>query len=200
MSMQRTMEEAKFTNIEKGTYTVTCIGVKEDTIPNPQYGNGDVIKFKLQFDDMVDDGGEDVIRETMASDYLTPGSKLTAILIAFGVTAEIGQNVNIDDCLGRKAQAKVGSVTKTVKGAVKTYDTIEELFALPKKPAPKATTPAESPETSADTGMSDFWAETRKRNWTAVEVINLSKELYGCAPAELASEDRVVLLEAIEAK
>lgn len=158
------MEEAKFTNIEKGTYPVTCIGVKEDTIPNPQFGNGDVIKFTIQFDTLEDDEGELLTRETMASDYLTPGSKLTSILLAFGLTAEVGKTLDIDDCVGRQALATVGAKSKTVNGQVKTYDTIESIFPAPKtrsapRPAQAAPTAAQlsvvNPDGSAD--YDAFW-------------------------------------------
>lgn len=204
MGRERVMEEATFTNIEKGTYPVTCIGVKEDTIPNPQYGNGDVIKFTIQFDTIEDDEGVLLTRETMASDYLTPGSKLTAILLAFGVTAEVGQRVDIDDCLGKQALATVGSITKTVKGVVKTYDTIESLFPAPVMKGRAARPPAEPAasveETQGVLDISAWWKVTRDRNWKRDDVLKLSHEMYGCEPAELAPEDRAVLLEAIEEK
>lgn len=50
------------------------------------------------------------------------------------------------------------------------------------------------------TDISAWWAETRNRGWERKAVLELSHEMYGCEPAELAYEDRVVLLEAIEAK
>ena len=180
------MEEAKFTNIEKGTYSVTCIGVKEDTIQNPQYGNGDVIKFTLQFDNLTDDEGNLLTRETMASDYLTPGSKLTAILQGFGVTAELGHALDIDDCIGRQALAKVGSVTKTVKGVVKTFDTIDEIFAAPKDvqraaaPSRPAQRPTETPTQDASAMpaviMPDGISPDFPAFWRGIEKLGLTRK------------------------
>lgn len=178
------MEESKFTNIEPGTYYVTCIDVKEDTIPNPKYGSGDVIKFTIQFDDLEDDEGNQLTRETMASDYLTSGSKLTTILRAFGVTAEVGHALDMDDCIGKRAQAEVGSVTKTVKGEVKTYDTIEKMVALPKVGgrASAATRPAQEPVAAPDAGampaviMPDGISPDFAAFWRGIEKLGLTRK------------------------
>lgn len=180
MPRERVMEEAKFTNIEKGTYPVTCIGVKEDTIPNPQFGNGDVIKFTIQFDTLEDDEGNLITRETMASDYLTPGSKLTSILMAFGVTAELGKVLDIDDCVGRQALATVGEKAKTVNGQVKTYDTIESIFPAPKLrgSAASAARPAQEPAaaSSAPSVVNPDGSPNHDAFWRAVKALGLNQK------------------------
>lgn len=178
MPRERVMEEAKFTNIEKGTYPVTCVGVKEDTIPNPQFGNGDVIKFTIQFDTLEDDEGNLITRETMASDYLTPGSKLTAILMAFGVTAELGKVLDIDDCVGRQALATVGEKAKTVNGQVKTYDTIESIFPAPKlrgSAAPAAQTSQQPTTAPAPSVVNSDGSANYDAFWRGVKALGLNR-------------------------
>ena len=162
MGITRTMEEAKFTNIEPGTYAVTCIGVKEDSLPNPQYGSGDVIKFSLQFDDLADDDGNLLTRETMASDYLTPGSKLTAILRAFGINLSVGQSVDFEACIGRPALAVVGEKRKSTNGVEKVYDTIEDVIPAPRAGKPATALPPSVINPDGSPNWAVFWAEAKR--------------------------------------
>jgi hypothetical protein len=176
MGNTRTMEEAKFTNIDPGTYPVTCIGVRGDTLENPQYGDGAVVKFRLEFDGLEDDEGEPLTREAMASDYLTTGSKLTRYLFAFGISASVGQDIDLDDAIGKQALAVVGKKTK----GDKVYDTIDNLIPAPKartngsKPAQKAPAASQTPSMIKDTGEVDwpiFWKVTREAGIKREEVI-----------------------------
>ena len=131
MTLTRQMEDGEFTPITPGTYTVTCTDVKEGVIENPAFGNGDIIRFTVSFDDLLDTEGAEVIRDAIANDKLTPMSKLTEWLIAFGVSATVGESLDIEECMGRKALAKVTNVEKNDK----TYDRITSLL-----PSPKAAT------------------------------------------------------------
>lgn len=175
MGMTRTMEESRFTNIEKGTYAVTCIGVRPDKIAKPQFGDGSVIKFTVRFDDLVDDEGEPLTRETMASDYLTPGSKLTKILHAFGVSAEIGQSVDIEDCLNREALAVVGEKRKDDK----VYDTIDDLVPAPKRgaaPATRAAQTSQQPATApAPSVVNSDGSANYDAFWRGVKALGLNR-------------------------
>jgi len=181
MSTTRTMEEPKFKIIEPGTYPVTCISVRPDTLENPQFGDGAVIKFRLEFDGLEDDEGEPLTREAMASDYLTPGSKLTRYLFAFGITAELGGEIDIDDALNRQALAVVGKKTKSTPTGDKVYDTINDLIPAPKArthkaeaPAQKAPAASQTPSMIKDTGEIDwpiFWKVTREAGIKREEVI-----------------------------
>lgn len=171
MGMTRTMEESKFTKIDKGTHPVTCIGIRPDTIQNPKFGDGAVIKFTLRFDNLVDDEGEPLTRETMASDYLTPGSKLTKILFAFGVSAGVGQSVDIEDCLDRQAFAVVGEKRKDDK----VYDTIEDLVPAPKTGARPAPRPAQAaPAGAAPSVVNPDGSADYDAFWRGVKALGLN--------------------------
>jgi hypothetical protein len=201
------MEEPKFKNIEKGTHPVTCIAVRPDVLENPQYGDGSVIKFKLEFDGMEEDDGEPVTREAMAGDYLTPGSKLTRYLFAFGISAGIGEEVEIEDAVGRQALAVVGQKTK----GEKVYDTIENLIPAPKTALRRATAKTEqiAPEDvpwdgdiasviNPDGGCNwaRFWMEAGKHGINEQHVIAFAGDGY----AAYDGADAQQMLEALIAK
>lgn len=204
MSTKRTMEEPKFKNIDPGTYPVTCVAVRPDTLENPQYGDGSVIKFKLEFDGLEDDDGEPLTREAMAGDYLTPGSKLTRYLFAFGITADIGGEVDIDDAVNRQALAVVGKKTK----GDKVYDTINDLIPAPKARTNGAKAPQKAQEADRTPSMikpdytiewTVFWKSLRELGFTREQVI---EEAGGDVEALMAMDptDVVELYEILKGR
>ena len=131
MTLMRQMQESEFTPIKPGTYAVTCTAVKPDMIENPPFGNGDIIRFTLRFNDLLDAEGAEVTRDAIANDKLTPMSKLTEWVRAFSVHADVGESVDIEECIDKQALAQVTSIEKNDK----TYDRIAGLLPAPKAAA-----------------------------------------------------------------
>lgn len=148
MALVRRRQEAA-PKLEPGTYEMVCVGVREDHIENSQFGTGDVIKFTLRTADVVDQYGDPVELEAMANDSLTPLSKLTRWLDAFGVGSN-EEELDLERCKGRKCLAKVEIQDRGDKGQ---WNRITELLAPPRtgarnvvgpRPAPREPEPAEA--------------------------------------------------------
>lgn len=182
MTLKRTMREG--ISLEAGTYEVQLIDLKEDILENPQFGDGAVIRFELETTDVLDEEGNPVRLDGIASDKLTPLSKLTRWLKAFGVTAEPGEEIDMARAIGQRAQAVI--VLRPGKDGTGSFPRIEDLVALPRS---RAVRPAPVND------ISDWWKATRERGLNRKEVLDRSQELFGCEPAELAPEDRAELME-----
>jgi len=115
--------------LDAGTYEMICTRVREDTIQNPQFGNGDVIRFTLQTTDVVDEDGGPIELEAMANDSLTPNSKLTKWLTAFGVGIPEDADTDLEKVVGRKCLVNVEIVDRGDKGE---WNRITELLAPPR--------------------------------------------------------------------
>lgn len=191
--MKRTMKE--YVALEPGTYKVQLMDLNEAQLENPQYGNGDVIRFTFECVDEVDDDGNRYQLDGIANDILTTESKLTKWLAAFGVIAKPGEDIDMAEAVGRECLAEV--VVKPGKDGTGAFPRIDKLVPLPKGKAIGRTVAASG---ATESDVSAFWGETRKRNWERKAVLELSHEMFGAEPAELAPEDRAELLEAIEAK
>ena len=118
--------------IEPGIYECECTRTWAETLENPQYGNGDVIKIKLELD-VADDDGETVELEAMANRKLTPMSKLWSWFEAFNVPVSVGDELDTDQMVGKRCQVEVGE-RKTERG---TWATVDRLFKLPTRAAPR---------------------------------------------------------------
>lgn len=183
MSLTRTMKEA--TTLEAGTYEVQLIDLKEDMLENPQFGNGAVIRFQMETTDVLDEEGNPVELDGLANDKLTPLSKLTVWLAAFGVTAKPGEDIDMSEAIGRKAMAVI--VLKPGKDGTGAFPRIENLVPLPRAGRSAAVAP----------DISAWWKETRDLGLKRDEVLKASNEMFGAEPAELASEDRAELLKVL---
>lgn len=182
MSIRRTMEESTFVHLEPGTYPVTCMSVRADTLENPQFGNGDVIRFTLRVDDLMDENGKEVERDLIANDKLTPMSKLTECLMAFGVRAEVGEELDLEECVGHKALAQVSERKKDDK----VYDRIEKLL-------PQQRMAAADPAGN----ISDFWKVVKNKGYTVPQVTQTAEDMYGKHPKDLSADERQEILETI---
>lgn len=182
MGIRRTMEESSFVHIEPGMYPVTCLSVKADTLENATYGDGSVIRFQLRFDDVLDENGEEVTRDVIANDKLTPMSKLTGFLQAFGVKANVGEEIDIEECQGKSALARVIERRKDDK----VYDRVEDLL-----PAQKQTT------TDPKNNISDFWKAVKEKGFEVSEITQTVQDMYGKAPKDLTPEERESVLESL---
>ena len=188
MTLTRQMEDGEFTPITPGTYTVTCTDVKEGVIENPAFGNGDIIRFTVSFDDLLDTEGAEVIRDAIANDKLTPMSKLTEWLIAFGVSASVGESLDIEECMGRKALAKVTNIEKNDK----TYDRISSLL-----PSPKAAT-RDTEVNVSELPIVEWWSYVRAQGFTQMAVRAMAAEMFdGREPKDLSGEEREAVFAAL---
>ena len=188
MTLTRQMEDGEFTPITPGTYTVTCTDVKEGVIENPAFGNGDIIRFTVSFDDLLDTEGAEVIRDAIANDKLTPMSKLTEWTLAFGVSAAVGESLDIEECMGRKALAKVTNVDKNDK----TYDRIASLL-----PAPKTAAQQQEVDIPGLTVV-EWWRFIRGQGFTTEEAKSMAAAMYdGAEPKDLDGIDREAVYAAL---
>ena len=188
MTLTRQMEDGEFTPITPGTYTVTCTDVKEGVIENPAFGNGDIIRFTVSFDDLLDTEGAEVIRDAIANDKLTPMSKLTEWITAFGVVVAVGESADIEECMGRKALAKVTNVEKNDK----TYDRITALLPSPKAAAPKADVDI------SELPIIEWWTFVRAQGHTQMAVRAMAAEMFdGQEPKDLDGKEREAVFAAL---
>lgn len=185
MSLKRTMKEA--TTLDAGTYTVQLMDLVETTLENPQYGNGDVIRFALETTDVVDEEGNPVQLDGIANDKMTPMSKLSRWLSAFGVSAKPGEDVDMEEAIGKQAMAVI--VLKPGKDGTGAFPRIDDLVPLPRSGGRAA------PAAPAATDISAWWKQTRDAGLKRDDVLKTSNEMFGAEPAELAPEDRAELFE-----
>ena len=189
MTLTRQMEASEFVPIEPGTYSVTCVGITTDVMENPQFGNGAVIRFSLSFDDMVDTEGGDVIRDPIANDKLTPMSKLTGWLGAFGIKVAIGGQVDLEECIGKQALATVTSVDK----GDRTYDKVTALMPVPKTAAPQQAIDV------SELSIAAWWLFLRSNGFTQKQAKEAAAELYkGREPKDLTGEERESVFATLE--
>lgn len=178
--------------LEPGTYEVTCIAVSEDRLEKPLFGNGHMIKLKLEVADVMDENGDPVTLSASASYKLSPLSKLWGWVTAFGFDLEVDQDFDTDDLLGMRCQALIGQKKKD-DGSV--WSQVESLFPLGKR--------AQAPRSPArDDGEPDFdafWKEVHAMGKDNKDVLPLlpNKDLWDM-PKQTGA-DLVRLLEQLSA-
>lgn len=158
--LTRTMKEVQ--TLEPGTYKVQLMDLKETQLENPSFGNGDVIRFVLETTDVMDTEGNPIELDGIANDKLTPMSKLTRWLAAFGVTAIPGEDVDMEEAVGREAMAVV--VLKPGKDGTDMFPRIDDLVPLPKS----GKAPTGPTEAKAD--FVAFWARIEAAGFKRTEV------------------------------
>lgn len=115
--------------LENGTYEVTCSGVEDTFLDNPQFGDGEVVRFKLVVGGELTKDGKEIVLDPIANRVLSPKSKLWSFLVAFGFSPRIGQAFELEDCVGKRALAAV--VAKTLPDGSKGFPRVESLMRLP---------------------------------------------------------------------
>lgn len=123
--------------VEPGTYECECIEANQDTIENPQFGSGDVLRVKVRLPGVNNEDGDEVELDAMANLKLTPKSKLWGWIEAFGFKLAIGQDFDTEQLRGKRAYAVVGQ-REGQDGAL--WARIEDFVALPKSAQPQKTT------------------------------------------------------------
>ena len=184
MGIKRTAEESTVTKLDPGTYTVRCMDIKEDKIENPQYGDGRVIRFILEVDDVLDENGDPVVLDPIANDKLTPKSKLWGWLEAFGLTLEIGKSVDCDKAIGQTAIALIGE--RTGKDGTGSFPSVESLV-----PSQRASTATD------DDSVSAFWSMARNKGLTIAQAKQACVEMTGLEPKDVTPQQRKEVLASI---
>ena len=168
MPLKRKMTEVQ--TLEPGTYKVQLMDLKETILENPQFGSGDVIRFCIETTEVVDEEGNRIELDGIANDKLTPLSKLTRWLTAFGVTAEAGEEIDMEEAIGREAMAVI--VVKPGKDGTGAFPRVDDLVPLPK--SGKASSAPQKP-TAASNGDSpdvdSFWRRIRAAGFDRADVL-----------------------------
>lgn len=142
--------------LEDGVYSVTCIGVKDEVLENPRFGTGEVVKLDWRFDDVVDEHGEEIVLDSMASAKLSPLSKLTLWAMACGIAIDFEDpdfEFDTNAFKGKKALATV------IHKEGSDWPRISDLTQMPKAPRIR----------SGDV-LSEFWEESRTRGYDRKDV------------------------------
>ena len=99
-------------DLDNGTYPMTIVAINEAFLPNPQYGDGNVVRIDMELVDLVTPDGEPIILDTIANPKLSPKSKLGGWCKALGFDLEIGQEFELDELIGAKGLAVIENETK----------------------------------------------------------------------------------------
>lgn len=171
--------------LDAGTYEVICADATTDQLPNPQFGDGNVLRLKLQVVDMVNPDGSDVVLDAIANLKLSPMSKLWGWIEAFGFKLEVGQDFDTDQLKGLNAYAVVGQ-REGQDGAL--WPRVESIIPLPKQRASS---------TSAASNVSGWWAYIREEGFTVKEATDKAEELYDKHPKDMSPDEREAVFTAL---
>lgn len=173
--------------LKPGMYQVMCLDVKEDLLEEAAFGNGEIIRFMLMTEDALDTDGNPVEFDAIANDKLTPKSKLTAWLGAFGVAVVVGSQVDIEEAIGKKAQAKI--VQKLdASGKDTGFSKVDDIL-----PAPNARVVEVPIELMK---VEEWYAFVRGNGISIKEAKDKSFELLKKDPKDLTGEERKQVYEA----
>jgi len=176
-----TKSSGEIPDVEGGTYMATCVRVKDDTIENPQFGNGDVVRLYMVLNDVVDEHGDEIELDGMANRKLTPKSKLTRWAEAMGRPIDFDNEDDFDP------EELVGSscLIKVVRADKDSWPKIEEMTARTKTGRGKGAPVAEN--------IGVWWGKTRNAGIKRMEVMAKSEEMFGKPPADLTPDERAEL-------
>ncbi len=116
-------------NVEAGVYLGTCVRVKDDTLDEPQFGDGNIVRLYLALDDVPDEEtGEPIELDGMANRKISPKAKLTRWAEA------LGHPIDFDTVLDFDTEELVGGkcLVKIIRKDKDSWPKIEDLTARPK--------------------------------------------------------------------
>lgn len=196
-------------HITPGTYIVTCVDTTEE---EHDFGRGmeDYIRLDLEVDGFTIDGGEPAVLDALATELLSPKSKLMRWSRAFGCNPQIGVPFDTANLHGRKAQAVV--YDKQSKDDPKVvYSAVSDIVALPQgmvsQPSAQQATPTPAPQAAPQQAAPDpggetvgaWWARVRADGLKPADVNKRCGEMYGGRePKDLTSDERNALLLAMK--
>ena len=135
--------------VAPGSYEVECIETGSFYMENDMYGNPDKVRIKVR----VGDDDDAPILDALCNEKLSPKSTLWRWAEAFGLSPEVGGDLDTDEMVGRKALAVIGE-RKTERG---TWARIEDFVPLPKSRSAKAPTkPVGAAERAEPDDLSDW--------------------------------------------
>lgn len=142
--------------VPEDTYEVMCMDIKPELWKKDKFGNLEKVRFFLETEDLFDAGGNPARIEGVCNDKWSEKATLWLWCEAFGLQPNYDEPSDIEDCIGKKALAKV-AITQTADG--KDFNVVERMMALPagrrtQRPAPATAT---EPEPDYDT----FWKQVR---------------------------------------
>jgi hypothetical protein len=121
-------------HVPPGTYpvTVTEPAPVPDKITSAQYGTTNVIRFTFALDGMTTDDGEPLQIDAIANHNLSSLSKLNEWIRALGMHPEVGDEVDLDELVGRTALAMIIDGKPSKDGQV--YSRVDAIVPAPKTP------------------------------------------------------------------
>jgi len=161
-------------DIEDGTYRVKLVDL-EDAEGEWQGNKNKLYKWHWELPDLPNDDGGVTETSDLTSRLLGPKSNLWARYEALmGLTLEVGAEIDIDDMIGKEAQASFAH--KTSKGEPSTFSRIQDVIPLPKTGKPKAASPPDPFEgfLKAD-GSTDWPAFAARMEAEDVVPVDLAK-------------------------
>lgn len=181
MSLVMKAKAAGGVHIKPGTYNVVCSGVREDEIENSQWDKN-VIRFDLQTTDVLDENGDAVELDAIASRKLSPKSKLWGWLTALGVQLDVGADIDLEEAIGHEALAVIEDHTGT-DGAV--FSRVKDLIPPASQ---KAVVDVK------DLPVSDWWALVKESGFSVIAARDKAVELYKKEPKDLTPALRADVL------
>lgn len=165
-------------HVQPGTYpvTVTEPAPVPDTIVSGQYGTSNVIRFTFALDGMFNEEGEQMLIDAIANHNLSPLSKLNEWINALGLAPQIGEEVDLDELVGRQALAQIID-NRGKDGQV--YSRVDKIIPAPtarqngSKASPAAHAASQSPSMITVTGeldFTEFWKACKNAGITQKEV------------------------------
>lgn len=184
-------------HVKPGTYPVTVVepAPVPDVLTSASYGTSNVIRFTFALEGMTNQDGEQMLIDAIANHNLSPLSKLNEWNQALGMRPAIGDEVDLDELVGRRALVQI--IDNHGKDG-QTYSKVDKLIAMPNtgaSPAAKSGTPPMiTPEGEIDWTV--FWAHA-KANGVSSKMV--AAELDGKLDnlKTMAAPDAVLLLETI---
>lgn len=186
-------------NVEPGVYFATCTGVKDDTIENPQFGNGDIVRIYLRLDDMVAEDGEPVVLDGMANRIISPKSKLTRWAEALGrpINFDEEDDFETEDLVEGRCQVKVTRENKD------SWPKVDDLTALPRGMANQPTVDDTiaflkvDAKGEAAVDWTIFWTVVKRHGLNKTHIINAAE---GKEPEDIDPFELPQILEALIGK
>lgn len=136
-------EQEQYELLDAGTYEVECLALEEFFLEVDLFGNNDKIRFKFEVKGEQRSDGEPFELSAMCNDKLSESSTLWGWLTALGLSPLPGDDIDLEECIGKHALAEVAIVEgKKAEGAKEApkYNRIKKLMALPKSRGVKAPT------------------------------------------------------------
>jgi len=179
--------------LEDGTYEVELLSIKEHSIDNPSFGDGDVFKWSFAVVDEVDEEGDPIILDPVSNRKLTPLTKFWAWAVALGGQPEIGKPFNTDQLIGAHAMAQVEAKVKP--DGTRGFPKIVALVAMPKqRNGARPERKTESPQVQATDNLSDelnaWWKKILGMGVDRKAVVEQSRFTYEKDPWDLSPEER----------